>query len=134
LLLHLVDIAPSDPSADPVHDARAIVRELKKFDPALHEKPRWLVLNKLDLIPEDERDARVKAFVKGYRWTGKVFPIAAINGDGCRALVYAVQEWLDAHPAEAAQAAASSDAALTPVVVTPKPMRERTPRRRRTAP
>ena len=134
LLLHLVDIALSDPSADPVHDARAIVGELKKFDPALHEKPRWLVLNKLDLIPEDERDARVKAFVKGYRWTGKVFPIAAINGDGCRALVYAVQEWLDAHPAEAAQAAASSDAALTPVVVTPKPMRERTPRRRRMAP
>src|SRR5437773_1849245 len=98
LLLHLVDIAPFDPLADPVHDARAIVRELKKFDPALHEKPRWLVLNKLDLVPEDERDARVKAFVKAYRGTGKVFAIAAINGDGCRELVYAVQEWLDVHP------------------------------------
>ena len=110
------------------------MRELEKFDPALHEKPRWLVLNKVDLIPEDERDARVKAFVKAYRWTGKVFAIAAINGDGCRELVYAVQQWLDAHPAEAAETAASADAALTPLVVTPKPMRERAPRRRRTAP
>src|SRR5207248_3552793 len=73
LLLHLVDIAPSDPEADPVHDARAIVRELEKFDPALHHKPRWLVLNKIDLIAEDERDARIKAFVMAYRWTGKVF-------------------------------------------------------------
>src|SRR5205814_1630581 len=112
LLLHLVDIAPSDPSADPVHDARAIVRELKKFDPALHDKPRWLVLNKLDLIPEDERDARVKAFVKAYRWTGKVFAIAAINGDGCRQLVYAAPEWLDAHPAATVDTTAEAAAAV----------------------
>ncbi|HYT95949.1 MAG TPA: hypothetical protein VEO36_01385, partial [Casimicrobiaceae bacterium] len=104
------------------------------FDPALHEKPRWLVMNKLDLIPENERDARVEAFVKAYRWTGKAFAIAAINGDGCRELVYAVQEWLDAHPAEAAETTAAADAERKPVVVMPKPMRERTPRRRRTAP
>src|SRR5215813_12462179 len=54
LLLHVVDIAPADPDADPVADARAIVRELKKFDPKLADEPRWLVLNKLDLVPEDE--------------------------------------------------------------------------------
>ena len=63
LLLHVVDLAPLDEEANPVHDARAIVQELKKYDPALHAKPRWLVLNKVDLLPDDERDARVKAFV-----------------------------------------------------------------------
>jgi len=98
MLLHIVDIAPFDPDADPVRDARAIVAELKRYDVALYDKPRWLVLNKLDLVPESERDARVKAFVKAYRWTGPVFAIAAVNGDGCRALSFKVQEWLDAHP------------------------------------
>ena len=89
LLLHLVDIAPLDPEADPVQDARAIVKELQHYDAALYEKPRWLVLNKLDLVPEDERAARVKAFVKAFGWKGPVFAIAAINGEGCRELVCA---------------------------------------------
>ena len=99
MLLHIVDIAPFDPEADPVKDAKAIVEELKHYDVALHEKPRWLVLNKLDLVPEAERDARVKAFVKAYRWKGPVFAIAAVNGEGCRAVVFKIQDWLDAHPA-----------------------------------
>jgi GTP-binding protein len=99
LLLHVVDLVPLDPAGDPVRDARAIVAELKRYDEALHAKPRWLVLNKLDLLPADERAARVKAFVKAYRWKGPVFAIAAIRGEGCRELVHRVQEWLDAHPA-----------------------------------
>ncbi len=98
MLLHIVDIAPFDPDADPVRDARAIVGELKRYDVALHEKPRWLVLNKLDLVPEGERKARVGAFVKAYKWKGPVFAIAAVNGEGCRELVFAIQDWLDAHP------------------------------------
>jgi GTP-binding protein len=57
MLLHLVDLAPFDPEADPVADAQAIVEELRKYDEALYNKPRWLVLNKLDLIP-DEKSAR----------------------------------------------------------------------------
>jgi len=61
LLLHLVDLAPFDDAVDPVAQAKAIVAELKKFDPELHAKPRWLVLNKLDMVPEGERAARVKA-------------------------------------------------------------------------
>jgi GTP-binding protein len=85
-----------------VHDAKAIVQELKRHDEALFDKPRWLVLNKLDLISAEERAARVKAFVKAYRWKGPVFAITAINGEGCRELVYKIQEWLDAHPAEPA--------------------------------
>jgi len=103
LLLHVVDLAPLDGSADPVADARAIVKELKRYDPALHDKPRWLVLNKLDLIPEDEREDRVAGFVRAYRWKGPVFPVAAISGEGCRALVRAAAEWLDKHPAAHAE-------------------------------
>jgi len=98
LLLHLVDLAPLDGAADPVADARAIVKELKRYDPALFDKPRWLVLNKLDLIPEPEREERVAAFVKAYRWRGPVFAIAAINGDGCKPLVYAIADWLSRNP------------------------------------
>jgi len=100
LLLHIVDLAPLDPDAEPVRDAKAIVNELKRYDEALYEKPRWLVLNKLDLIPPEERAARIKAFVKAYRWKGPVFATAAISGEGCRELVYKIQDWLDAHPAD----------------------------------
>jgi len=99
LLLHIVDIAPLDPQADPVREAKAIVAELQHYDPDLHAKPRWLVLNKLDLVPPDERDARVQAFVKAFRWKGPVFAIAAVNGEGCRKLVFDVHRWLAAHPA-----------------------------------
>ncbi len=99
ILLHLVDIAPIDPEADPVRDAKAIVGELVKHDPALADKPRWLVLNKLDLIPEEDRAAAVKNFLKAYkkatRYDGPVFPIAAINGDGTKPLIYAIQEALE---------------------------------------
>ena len=66
ILLHIVDLAPFDPEADPVHDAHAIVEELHKYDEELASKRRWLVLNKLDLIPEDEREARVAAFLEAY--------------------------------------------------------------------
>ena len=66
LLLHIVDLAPMHVDADPVRDAKAIVEELRKYDTALFEKPRWVVLNKADLIPQGEREARVKAFVDGY--------------------------------------------------------------------
>jgi GTP-binding protein len=104
LLLHVVDIAPLDGTSDPVADARAIVKELKRYDQALFDKPRWLVLNKLDLVEPDERAQRVAAFVDAYRWTGPVFAIAAINGDGCRELVYGIQDWLEKHPAEIAPA------------------------------
>jgi GTPase len=102
LLLHVVDIAPLDGETDPVADARAIVKELRRYDESLYDKPRWLVLNKLDLLPPKERKARMDAFVKAYRWKAPVFGIAAINGEGCRELVHAVQRWLEEHPAHAA--------------------------------
>ena len=126
LLLHVVDIAPADPQADAVSDARAIARELAKYDAELAAKPRWLVLNKLDLIPAEERDARVKAFVRSLRWKEPVFGISAIDGGGCRALTFAVQDWLDAHPAQTPVPAEDE----APVVLTPAPVdvRRRRPR------
>jgi len=92
LLLHLVDIAPFDESIDPVAQAKGIVAELKKYDQALFEKPRWLVLNKFDMVPTDERERRVKDFVKRLKWKGPVFQISALTHEGCDALVRAVYE------------------------------------------
>ena len=94
LLLHLVDISPFDPEADPARDAKAILKELKKFDPALHKKPRWLLINKIDLVPEDEREARIAALVKSYK-PKKHFVVSAISGEGCREVCYAVMDHLE---------------------------------------
>ena len=90
LLLHLVDFAPFDEAVDPVAQAKAIVFELKKYDTALYDKPRWLVLNKLDMVPADEREKRVKDFVKRFKWKGPVFEISALTREGCEALIRAV--------------------------------------------
>jgi len=95
LLLHVVDIAPFD-DADPVAQAKAIVGELKKYDAALYEKPRWLVLNKLDMVPADERAARVKDFVKRLRFKGPVFEISALTREGCEPLVQAIYQHVKA--------------------------------------
>ena len=95
LLLHLVDLAPFDEAVDPVADARAIVAELKKYDKALFAKPRWLVLNKADLIPDDAvRMQKVADFVRRLRWKGRVFTISAMSGQGCRKLCQEIGEYL----------------------------------------
>ncbi|AVZ78835.1 GTPase ObgE [Zoogloeaceae bacteirum Par-f-2] len=96
VLLHLVDLAPFDPHADPVRDALAIVAELRKYDEALYNKPRWLVLNKIDLIPEDERAERVARFIAAYGPTDRCFEISALKGDGCQTLIHALQDFIDA--------------------------------------
>jgi len=95
LLLHLVDIAPFDPQAQPARDAKAIIKELKKYDEALYRKPRWLVINKIDLIPEDERKKRIAALVKGYGKVDRHFVISAIDGAGCREVVFAIMDYLE---------------------------------------
>jgi GTP-binding protein len=93
LLLHLVDIAPFDEATDPVAEAKAIVNELKKYDEELYNKPRWLVLNKIDMVEDPAQ--KVKDFVKAYGWKGRVFAISAINGMGCKELTYAIMDHLD---------------------------------------
>src|SRR5687767_8383148 len=92
LLLHVVDIAPFDEGVDPVAQARAIVAELKKYDPTLHAKPRWLVLNKIDMVPAEERERRVKDFVRRLRWKGPVFAISALAREGLPPLLHAIWE------------------------------------------
>mgnify|MGYP003334401151 FL=1 len=102
LLLHLVDMAPFDEMVDPVAQAKAIVAELKKFDPELHAKPRWLVLNKLDMVPQGEREQRVKDFVRRMRHKGPVFEISALTREGCDTLVQSVYQHVHAvHEKEA---------------------------------
>lgn len=94
VLLHLVDISPRWEAGDPVYEARAIVEELRKYDQQLYEKPRWLVLNKIDMVDEAERDAVVAQFIKDYEWSGPVFAISALDGTGCTALTYAIMDYL----------------------------------------
>ncbi|CAN7735943.1 GTPase ObgE [Pseudorhodoferax sp. LjRoot39] len=96
LLLHVIDMAPFDESVDPVVQARAIVNELKKYDATLHGKPRWLVLNKLDMVPTEERAAKVKDFVRRLRFKGPVFEISALTREGCEKLVQAVFQHIHA--------------------------------------
>ncbi|WP_293779423.1 Obg family GTPase CgtA [uncultured Oxalicibacterium sp.] len=93
LLLHIVDLAPFD-NVDPVKEAKAIVKELKKYDESLFDKPRWLVLNKLDMVPEDERAKRVKDFIKRFGWKGPVFEISALTRDGCNDLILEIYDYL----------------------------------------
>jgi GTP-binding protein len=100
LLLHIVDIAPYDDAVDPVKEARAIVEELRKYGEELYQKPRWLVLNKLDMVPDNERDQRRADFIKAFGWDGPCFCISAISGDGCKPLVYAIMEHIDQQKAD----------------------------------
>jgi GTP-binding protein len=87
LLLHIVDMAPFDENVDTVAQAKAIVNELKKYDPDLYKKPRWLVLNKLDMVASDQRAALVKDFIKRFKFKGPVFEISALTREGCEPLV-----------------------------------------------
>ena len=95
LLLHVVDIAPLDESLDPVREANAIVEELRKYDEALYRKPRWLVLNKADMLPENERNKLCGQFIRDLGWNSKSFVISALTGDGCKELTYAIMEYLE---------------------------------------
>jgi GTP-binding protein len=109
LLLHVIDMAPFDDSVDPVAQAKAIVGELKKYDKALFDKPRWLVLNKLDMVDNDDRAALVKDFVKRLRWKGPVFEISALTREGCEPLVQSIYRHVKA----------VQEAALPPVDIDP---------------
>ena len=95
LLLHLVDIAPPDPDADPVKDARAILGELKKFSKELAAKPRWLVLNKRDLLLPEEAEQRARDIVRRLRFRGPHFLISGATGEGTRALTEAVMRFIE---------------------------------------
>jgi GTPase len=95
ILLHLVDVIPAD-SADPVRDARAIVGELKKFSPELAKRERWLVLNKIDLLPAADRQQHCAAIVKDLRWKGPVFLTSGLSGEGTQELCGKIMQRLEA--------------------------------------
>ncbi|UTA47348.1 Obg family GTPase CgtA [Simiduia sp. 21SJ11W-1] len=94
VLLHLVDMAPFDES-DPIQNALAIERELASFSPTLAGRERWLVLNKADLLPAEEFDARCQALVDAMAWEGRVFKIAGINQQGTDALAGQLMDHLE---------------------------------------
>lgn len=95
LLLHIVDIAPLDPAADPVRNARAIVGELRRFSQELAARPRWLVLNKRDLMPDEDAERHAREIVRRLRFGGKWFLISAATGRGTRELSEAVMRFLE---------------------------------------
>lgn len=99
LLLHMVDISPYGGSGDPIDDARKIVAELAKYSDELLAKERWLVLNKIDQLPEDAREQRCREVVEGLDWQGPVFHISALSGIGTQALAYQIMEYMEAHAA-----------------------------------
>jgi len=115
VLLHLVDIAPTDPSADPVRDANSIVGELGKFSEDLLTKPRWLVLNKRDLLPDDEAVAHATAIAVALRNPGPAFLISGVTRAGTSDLTEAVMRFL-----ESGEAPAQGNLPL-PVIHVPKP-------------
>jgi GTP-binding protein len=110
LLLHVVDLAPFDEGVDTVAQAKAIVNELKKYDLELYDKPRWLVLNKLDMIPLEERAAVVKDFVKRFKFKGPVFEISGLTREGCEPLIKTIYQHVNAQ----------QKAELAPVVIDPR--------------
>ena len=93
LLLHLVDIAPYDERTDPLEEIKKIISELKKYDSALFEKPRWLILNKIDLV--DDINLIKDRIVKELNWNLPIFLISAIDGQGCKDLTRKIMEYID---------------------------------------
>jgi GTP-binding protein len=94
LLLHIIDVMPPDDS-DPVQSFVTIENELKKYSDDLLHYARWLVLNKVDLLPEDEREARCQAIIDGIGWQGPIYRISAINKQGTEKLCYDIMEFVE---------------------------------------
>ncbi len=103
VLLHIVDAAPIDPMVDPAADARAIVNELRNYDEALFQKPRWIVFNKIDLIPEVDREERIKDLIIQLESSDTpTFAVSAATGEGCTSLCRKIMQFLERHPDHAA--------------------------------
>ncbi len=103
LLLHMVDVAPYESDETPVTAAEKIIHEVEKWSDELAEKPRWLVLNKIDNVPDDEVDEHCQAIVDALDWTGPVFKISALRRQGTQALMYAIMDFLEQQKEEQKQ-------------------------------
>jgi GTP-binding protein len=91
----LVDVAPYQDSGDPIRAAQVVLEELEKFGADLSQRERWLVLTKLDLVSENERDDRIREIRDGLSWKGPLFSISAINGQGTEKLMYKIMEHIE---------------------------------------
>lgn len=94
ILLHVVEIAPYDQS-DPVDSANKILHELEKYNPAMLDEPRWLVLNKIDLLPEDEANAVCDDIIQRMNWQGPSYRVSAVQKQGTQALVFDIMNYLE---------------------------------------
>jgi GTP-binding protein len=95
LLLHLIDVKPYESMDTPVQSAKKIIRELEKWGNELVSKPRWLILNKIDVLQDEEKDTHCQAIIKESGWAGPVFKISAINGNGTKELMFAIMNFLE---------------------------------------
>ncbi|MHC5225693.1 Obg family GTPase CgtA [Ignatzschineria sp. LJL83] len=102
ILLHIVDISPSSDSQDPVEDYFTILEELKKYSEELHNKPRWLVINKIDLIPEEERQETIDNFLTAINWDKNTphFAVSAISKLHTREMCYDIMDEIDKERAD----------------------------------
>lgn len=95
VLLHVIDVAPLD-ETDPVESANVIINELAAYNPDLLDKPRWLVLNKIDMLPDEEaREQTIKRIVDELKWEGPVFSVSAIRSEGTKQLCYSLMQLID---------------------------------------
>lgn len=97
LLLHIVDVAPVDESEDPVESVRTIEKELERYSEELAGRTRWLVLNKIDILPEEEREAHCQAIVDALDWKDEVFFISAATAQGTQDLCYKIMQKLEGY-------------------------------------
>ncbi len=95
LLLHVVDIAPLDPAIDPAAEALALSAELAKYSEELASKPRWLVINKIDLVDQEELAVRREMLLEGLDWQGPVFEVSAATGAGTEGLAQAIMREIE---------------------------------------
>jgi GTPase len=105
VLLHLVDMAPFDDSIDPAEQVRAIENELRKYDPAMLEKPRWLIMNKGDLLDDETRKSRAEAIIKALDWKEPSFVVSAIGREGTWPIMLKIQQFFDDEKHAALEAA-----------------------------
>lgn len=95
LLLHMVDVAPYHGGGDPVDHANTVIKELQKYSPKLYAKDRWLILNKIDLLPEEEREQRCDDIITRLQWHGPVYKISAMGKLGTKALIFDLMDQLE---------------------------------------
>ena len=95
LLLHIVDIAPYESDESPILAAQKIIHEVEKWSHELASKPRWLVLNKIDHVPDDEVEQHCRNIVEALGWRGPVFQISALTQQGVQGLMFAIMDFLE---------------------------------------